>query len=139
MVKRKKPDSGYFDGYVSFARVLRSWLIAYGIGGPVLFLTNSQIAARLAESGHSRSIAILFLSGVFFQVAVALLYKGAMWFLYVGEEDEHRRKSLFYGISEWITGAFWLELIFDLGTIALFSYATYEILTILTSSPAISH
>jgi hypothetical protein len=81
MTKYDKKDAGYFEGYAQFSGVLRTWLIAYGIGGPVLFIFQSRITDQLSESGQSLSIAILFLSGVFLQVIIALLYKGAIWFL----------------------------------------------------------
>ena len=33
---------GHFENYAEYAKTLRSWLVAYGIGGPVLFLTNKD-------------------------------------------------------------------------------------------------
>ena len=133
MAKHEKKDGGYFEGYAQFAGVLRTWLIAYGIGGPVLFATQSRLADKLFETSQARFIAILFLSGVFLQVIVALLYKGAMWYLYVGEEDAKIRKKRRYKISDWLSEAFWLEILFDLASIALFTWATIFVLTILTS------
>lgn len=134
MSKQDKKDGGYFEGYAQFAGVLRTWLIAYGIGGPVLFVSQARLTDKLSESGQSRSIAILFLSGVFLQVIVALLYKGAMWYLYVGEEDAEIQKKIRYKISSWLSDAFWLELLFDLASIALFTWATTLVLNILTLS-----
>jgi len=131
MGKSSTLDAGYFDGYVSFSGVLRNWLIAYGIGGPVLFITQTEVTKKLADSGQSLSIALLFLAGVFLQVLVALLYKGAMWYLYVGEVDPEKRNTRRYAISDWLSEAFWLELLFDLGTIALFLIATFRVLMIL--------
>jgi hypothetical protein len=42
--KVKKTDEGFFEGYASFAGVLRTWLIAYGIGCPVLLVTMKKRA-----------------------------------------------------------------------------------------------
>ena len=133
MSKHDKKDAGYFDGYAQFSGVLRTWLIAYGIGGPVLFLTQSRLSDKLSETGQARFVAILFLLGVFLQVIVALLYKGAMWYLYVGEEDAEIQKMKRYKISSWLAEAFWLEIFFDLASIALFTWATIHMLNILTS------
>lgn len=132
MAQHNKKDAGYFEGYAQFAGVLRTWLIAYGIGGPVLFVTQSRLADKLSETSQARFIAILFLLGVFLQVIVALLYKGAMWYLYVGEEDVEMQKKVRYKISDWLSDAFWLELSFDLASIALFTWSTILILNILT-------
>jgi hypothetical protein len=132
MSNSDKKAIGYFEGYASFAGVLRTWLIAYGIGGPVLFVTHSDIAKQLSASGESRYIAVLFLIGVFLQVMVALLYKGAMWYLYIGEEDHEMQKTKRYKFSDWLSAAFWLEMFFDLASVTLFSCATVRILNILT-------
>jgi len=128
-----KPD-GFFDGYASFAGVLRTWLIAYGIGGPVLFITQTNIANKLSASGQSREIALIFLIGVFLQVIIALLYKGAMWYLYIGEEQLEIQKTRRYKISNWLSMAFWFEMLFDLSSIGLFVYATFRVLSILTAT-----
>jgi hypothetical protein len=132
MSKSDKKATGYFEGYASFAGVLRTWLIAYGIGGPVLFVTHSEVAKQLSASGQSRHIAILFLIGVLLQVIVALLYKGAMWYLYFGEEDDEIQKTKRYKFSDWLSGEFWIEFLFDSASIALFSWATVRMLNILT-------
>jgi len=134
MGKSGKQDSGsgYFDGYVSFSGVLRSWLIAYGIGAPVLFITQADVTRKLADSGQALTVALLFLSGVFLQVIVALLYKGAMWYLYVGEVEPVKKKTKRYAISDWLSEAYWLELLFDLASIVFFLIATVRVLMILT-------
>jgi hypothetical protein len=134
MAKSNSRPDGFFDGYASFAGVLRTWLIAYGIGGPVLFVTQTAIAGKLSVSGHAREIALLFLVGVFLQVIIALLYKGAMWYLYIGEEQPELQKTGRYRIAYWLSSAFWFEMLFDLSSIGLFVYATFRVLSILTAS-----
>jgi hypothetical protein len=133
LVKARKTDGGFYEGYASFAGVLRTWLIAYGIGGPVLLITNENVSKKISASGLSRDIALLFLSGVALQVIVAFLYKGAMWYLYMGEEVSERiTDSRCYKISSWLSEAFWLEMLFDLGSIVLFAIATMRVLELLT-------
>jgi hypothetical protein len=134
MAKSNSKPDGFFDGYASFAGVLRTWLIAYGIGGPALFITQTSIANKIAASGHAREIALLFLVGVFLQVIIALLYKGAMWYLYIGEEQLEIQMTRRYKISNWLSMAFWLEMLFDLSSIVLFVYATFRVLSILTAA-----
>lgn len=48
---RKKEETGFYEAYAGFARNLRIWFVAYGIGGPVLFLTNSEVWQKVSESG----------------------------------------------------------------------------------------
>lgn len=133
MTRTRKADGGFFDGYASFAGVLRTWLIAYGIGGPVLLLTNENVSKKISASGHSHDIALLFLVGVALQVIAAFLYKGAMWYLYMGEEvSEGIQETTCHRISSWLSEAFWLEMLFDLGSIVLFAVATMRVLELLT-------
>jgi hypothetical protein len=64
-----------FDLYTDYARMLRLWLVAYGVGAPVLFLTQPQVADRLRQSGNGQFIAIVFLLGVAAQVINAAVNK----------------------------------------------------------------
>jgi hypothetical protein len=43
---------GFYKVYEEHAKALRTWLVAYGVGGPVLFLTNPIAQERLAKSGQ---------------------------------------------------------------------------------------
>src|SRR5713101_4478781 len=80
---------GFYKAYEEHSRTLRAWLVAYGIGGPVLMLTNDHISLTLSGSGHARTIAILFLGGVVLQVLLTAVNKTAMWICYftLAEED----------------------------------------------------
>ena len=87
----------------------------------------------MKASPDARQVAICFLGGVGLQVGAALTYKIAMWYLYMGELDEEFCRSRRYRTSEWVSEALWLELSFDLGTIALFGYASLRLLEILST------
>src|SRR2546426_7954213 len=58
-----KEESGFYEPYAALARNLRTWFIAYGIGGPVIFLTNEPAAKALYSAGVGRSVAYCFLGG----------------------------------------------------------------------------
>jgi hypothetical protein len=72
-------DTGFYEPYVALARSLRVWFIAYGIGGPVLFLSNETAWKSLIKAGQARAVALLFLAGVATQVITVLIHKAAMW------------------------------------------------------------
>ena len=43
------PDSqtdidGYFRAYEEYSKLIRTWLVAYGVGAPVLLFTNDRLA-----------------------------------------------------------------------------------------------
>jgi len=124
----KAEDSGFYEAYAGFARALRTWFIAYGIGGPVIFLTNEAASKTLLASGAARAVAYCFLLGVTLQILTAVLYKSAMWHLYMGELDPDKQSRQFYKASDWLTQQYWLEVLLDVGTLALFGWATVRTL-----------
>jgi hypothetical protein len=56
-----QPDSetasNLFGDYDRYAKVLRAWFVAYGVGGPVLLLTNEAVRDKIADSRLVRCIA----------------------------------------------------------------------------------
>ena len=131
-------ETGYFDAYAGFARTLRTWLIAYGIGGPVLFLSNEKVWGLLRSSGYLRWIAGFFLGGVVIQVVGAIIYKSAMWHLYThaAESDSSKKRKIqetkSYQISSWLSECYWLEVAFDASSFLLFFIATLLGFVVLT-------
>ena len=131
MGKKKKAsqeEKGFYKAYAGFAYNLRTWFIAYGIGAPVLFLSNKDAWDRIAVSGHAAQIAYLFLGGVAVQILEAIIYKTAMWYLYVSELDHLQAKGWRYRVSDWVSESYWLEMIFDVVTLVFFSVATVRTL-----------
>ena len=57
--------------------MLRLWLVAYGVGGPVLLLSSSEVTAKVVASGQAYLIVVPFLLGVPLQVVNAALNKPA--------------------------------------------------------------
>jgi hypothetical protein len=136
MVKEKQKNdsklaSEYFECYAEFSKTLRTWFIAYGIGAPVLFLSNKAVWETIKSSGNIGFIGLFFLFGISIQTLEALLYKNAMWYLYRGEENPQiknkKRYKFFYNISEY----YWLEILFDLLTLGFFATATWKVVCIL--------
>ena len=50
-----------FITYTEYSKTLRTWLVTYGIGGPILFISQDQIATKLAASTDKSCIIYLFL------------------------------------------------------------------------------
>jgi hypothetical protein len=73
---------GFYKAYEEHSKTLRTWLVAYGIGAPVLFLTNDSLAGKLASSPQAGLIGVVFLIGTLLQVLLAALNKGVMWACY---------------------------------------------------------
>jgi hypothetical protein len=129
--KTKKPDSdSTFQNYATYAGTLRAWLVAYGVGGPVLFLTNEKAAARVASSAYAKQIITLFLVGVALQVGLSFINKWAAWNIYAGEVEPDRNDLLTYKIWDWINGQSWIDFIVDVGSVGVFVWATYLVLRV---------
>ena len=122
--------AAYFEGYSSFAKTLRTWLVAYGVGGPALVLTQKALADRLMASGTAPRITMLFLIGVACQVLTALIFKASMWYLYLGEGKPDLQRLKRYKVANWVSEAFWIEIGLDLVSLACFGIATYWLLNV---------
>jgi len=123
----------FFDAYSSAATNLRTWLVAYGIGAPVLFLSNEALWQALSKAKCAECVAILFLTGVFFQVLIAIINKNAMWFCYFGEYKTSFKNKYTYRLCYWISEQFWIDIAFDLASIACFITATYRVFKVVVN------
>jgi len=127
--KAKKPtERGFYEPYAAFSRTLRTWLVAYGIGAPVLFASQEAFKPILKEPNKAALIIGLFLFGAMAQIIASVIYKYVMGYIYFGELDEAFQKTRRHKVSEWLSEAMWLEMIFDLISIGFFVWATLKIL-----------
>jgi hypothetical protein len=132
-------ESEYWEPYSEFAKTLRTWFVGYGVGVPALVLTQAELRQRLANAGDLPTLAVCFLSGVFLQVMLTLIYKTAMWELYMTETQPPRSKGLWYRSAFWISEQAWIELLVDVATIVLFAIATLIAFSAITNPVAIAY
>ena len=134
---RTPPDlaAEYYKAYEEHSKVLRTWLVAYGIGAPVLFLTNEDLAERLAASDLSSVVGRLFLFGVAAQVLLATLNKTVMWIGYRAEGTPTLRGRGWVKVARWLGDCFAIDFVVDVGTLILFGWATWMLFGLLTSHP----
>lgn len=128
--------NGHFANYAEYSKTLRSWLVAYGIGGPVLLLVSKDAPAKLATSPNLNVIVSLFVIGVALQILLAFVNKWAAWQMYSGAFDRHREASgdsdckmhhttRTYRAWNWINNQSWIDFLVDLGALTSFSIATW--------------
>ena len=120
-----------FETYAEHTRILRTWLVAYGVGGPVLILTNDTVFAEISKSVNAPCVAILFGIGVAAQVAIALINKVSIWVVYYGEEHESFRATRCYKIADGVSRQFWIDAGADVISIGTFAWATGNVFAIL--------
>lgn len=133
---RSRQETGFFESYAAFARALRTWFLAYGVGTLTFLFGSTGLSTRLISSGKAPCVVLLVLAGAGIQVLVALLYKAAMWQLYIGEFNESYRKTRRYRCADWISECFLLEIASDLATIAVFAWATWVLYSVVCADVA---
>jgi hypothetical protein len=72
------------------------------------------------------------LAGVWLQIFVALLFKSAMWYLYLGEFDEKVKGWRRYKVSDWLSECYAVEFLTDVVTLVLFSGAVVRLVEVFT-------
>lgn len=133
---------GHFSNYAEYSKTFRSWMVGYGIGGPVLLLTSKDAPKVLSESPHLQTIITFFVLGVALQIVLAFINKWAAWNMYRGAfarylneknnpEYDGYEKSLMYRLWEFINKQSWIDLTVDLGALISFSIATWMALSAL--------
>ncbi len=116
-----------FDNYAEYNRILRTWFVAYGIGGPVLFLMQDKVLAAIKASGSGRMIAGAFLTGVAAQVLVAIINKWSTWYVY---RDAEEGSAGAHRIAHWFTDQFWIDMACDIVSLVAFAFATFRVLAV---------
>jgi hypothetical protein len=120
----------FLSSYNEYSKILRTWLVAFGIGGPVIFLTHDTAWQALAASGQAAYVGQLFFSGVAAQVFMAFLNKTIMWTVYCGEVRPTFKSTRRYKIADRLSETFWLDVFFDFATMILFSFAIIRVFAI---------
>lgn len=146
-----EPKSEYYPSYAEFSKTLRTWFVAYGIGGPVVLVGNERAWKAIVASGLSIHIGLLFLMGGGLQVVSAFLNKHAMWHMYIAEpapsdtaKDAARRQALKekcpYRIAYWYSEQNWIDELLDFYTLLAFAWATalaFEVLSAQASTAVV--
>ncbi len=123
-----------FAAYLEYNKILRSWFVAFGVGGPALFLVNEQLGKRLAASGQLGLVAVLFLAGAGSQVLGAVLNKISNWYVYRGTIEPKYITTRRYRFFSWFVLQFWVDVAGDIVSIACFGLATWLVVMLFGSS-----
>jgi len=123
MAREKKGNReafAYFESYAEYNRILRSWFVAFGIGGLAMFLVEDKLRDALIGSGEARQVIVLFLAGVALQILIAGLNKYANWYCYAGEDDASYRRTPAYRFWSGIARQFIIDVLVDVATAVCF-------------------
>lgn len=114
----------YAAAYRQHATTLRNWLVAYGVGGPALFLTNDTLRNALKGSGFLQLVGWTFLLGVALQVCLAFIDKYADWICYQRCMNPAWPPSCASRLATWWVDANAPSILVELGSMVLFAIAT---------------
>jgi len=120
----------FFQNYADYSKAVRAWLVAYGIGGPVLFVTNDKLTERVAKSGYGAEIIAMFLVGVGLQIVSAMINKWAAWHVYRGIGDAVYQTNRSYKFWNWVNDQTWIDIWADLLALGALTYATWRVLSV---------
>jgi hypothetical protein len=130
---KERDEKGFFEAYASLAQTFRGWLVAYGVGAPVVFLAQKPAMEALKSMPDAGYVILAYLVGSLLQVALAWSYKLCMWWAYLEEMKTIRKDSLRYKFVDRFTNTFWVEGPVDFVTVGLFVYATTRILFVIAA------
>jgi hypothetical protein len=130
MTEREKVDKGAYESYFEYNRILRTWFVAFGVGGPALFLMYEKIALRLKEANLLKDVVEYFFVGVALQILGAFLNKIANWYLHMSTVNKDFDKTIRFKIGNWYVDQIWPDMIFDIGTMVVFGYATWFLISV---------
>jgi len=124
-------EKEYFEIYSNYNTTLRAWFVGFGIGGPILILTNENLLMNLKVSGWLYVVGWLFIIGVGCQIAVAFINKHNNWLFYFGEVEESFQNRDIYKEAERVSKTIWIDITADLISIFSFYLASIIILYLL--------
>lgn len=124
-VSSKVDYEHYLTPYLEHSKTLRTWFVAYGIGGPILFASQKLLIEKLIDYNCIKSVVTMMLFGTLLQILLTFISKMTSYQFYLSEiYDPHvltRMHRLSINISKHYH---WLLPLIDFITIILFVWAT---------------
>src|SRR4029077_12336887 len=121
---------GYYGNYQEYNKLLRTWFVAFGIGGPVLLYTRPELLQDFTDVDRSRVVWALLI-GSATQVVLAFLNKCVSWqehnYRFKHERDLKLNRNWRELLGKWLDDQFWIDVLADLASALLFGYAIYMI------------
>jgi hypothetical protein len=119
--------------YSEYNKTLRSWLVAFGIGVPAVFVTSKDAKEFLLKSPDLKLIITIFLLGVACQIGSSFLNKFVSWSAYHRDDCRlvlNRECHPIFKCIASLENDIWIDFLFDIATFAFFAWAVVKLLTI---------
>lgn len=116
-----------FEAYAALTRTLRTWLVGYGVGAPVIVASQENLAAAVRSSPWGGAMIFCFLGGVSLQLFDLLLQKIIAWLNY-DDTFPARPKRRLHRWGQWRLKSMVATFLPDFLTIILFVLGTILLL-----------
>jgi hypothetical protein len=118
----------YFSVYVEYNKVLRTWFVTFGIGGPLLLLANPAITATLIKKASLRPVVFAFLVGCAVQILNVILNKTSSWYAHSFCDDETAQPNSLIRFLIRTQKMYWIDAVVDITTFIVFGYSVIRLL-----------
>jgi len=115
----------YFTPYLEHSKTLRTWFVAYGVGGPILFATQKALIEKFIDYGGMKRVVLLLLAGTLLQILSTWMAKLTTYQFYLSELDPGHANTWLHQKSLKLSHHYyWFLPIVDFLTVSLFAWAT---------------
>jgi hypothetical protein len=121
-----------YANYQHYNTVLRSWFIGFGVGGPVILISNNDVLLKLKATGCAYFVGSLFFVGVGIQIIISFINKTVGWCNYFSEENNEFANSWQYKTINIFNEQYWLDILADLISIVAFTWVSVIFIKMLT-------
>jgi hypothetical protein len=122
-----------YANYSDYNKILRTWFVTLGLGGPALFLANPKLADALSSNNRLHIVIWCFLLGCGSQVLNALINKLCSWHEFNASRHPKHKSKCIYKFFIWLADKFLIEALCDLATFGLFVIALWNVLMTFTA------
>ena len=126
------PKRDFLESFRASSASMSKWIVAYGVGMPVIILSQESFSHYLIAQKYFLVVLSLFLTGSCLKVISELVYKYISWPLHLGEGDETYRKRTSYKICKNLYNSLLFEAIFDIPAVILLFTGTIWTFSILS-------
>lgn len=116
--------------YKEYNKILRAWLVAFGIAAPAVFVTSKDAKVFLLSIPEYKSILIVFLLGVVSQIVISFLNKFVSWSAYHRDDcvlNLNRECRTIFKVISKLENYIFIDFVFDLATFIAFGWAVVSI------------
>jgi len=117
--------------YKEYNKILRAWLVAFGIAVPAVFVTSKDAKDFLISIPNYKYILIVFLLGVVSQIAISFLNKFVSWSAYHRDDcvlNLNRECKPIFKLIAKLENYIWIDLVFDVLTFVAFGWAMISLI-----------